>query len=123
MAPENWENVRSNRPPYRSDVPIDDAETNKAKAERVQVGFRTVKEKLAESRPDVIIVFGDDQNELFDFNNHPSISVMVGESFSGRTPSGGMGGLGGALGRGIAGGLAGWAGQSSAKNRHDARHA
>jgi hypothetical protein len=98
MAPENWENVRSNRPPYRSDVPIDDPETNKAKAERVQVGFRTVKEKLAESRPDVIIVFGDDQNELFDFNNHPSISVMVGESFSGRTPSGGMGGLGGAPG-------------------------
>jgi len=98
MDAENWETVRANRPAYRSDVPIDDAATNAAKAARVQVGFATLREKLAEVRPDVLIVFGDDQNELFDFNNHPSISVFVGDSFAGRTPSGGMGGLGGAPG-------------------------
>jgi hypothetical protein len=98
MDSENWETVRANRPPYRADVPIDDAATNAAKAARVQVGFATLREKLAEVSPDVLIVFGDDQNELFDFNNHPSISIFVGDSFAGRTPSTGMGGLGGAPG-------------------------
>jgi hypothetical protein len=96
MTSDQWETVRSNRPPYREDVPIDDEATNAEKAARVQVGFKTLREKLAEVQPDVLLVFGDDQNEIFDFNNHPSIAVYVGETFSGKKPGTTAGFLGGA---------------------------
>ena len=96
MTSDQWETVRSNRPPYRADVPIDDEETNAAKAARVQVGFKTLRQKLAEVRPDVLLVFGDDQNEIFDFNNHPSIAIYVGDSFEGKKPGTTAGFLGGA---------------------------
>ena len=96
MTSDQWETVRSNRPPYREDVPIDDEATNAEKAARVQVGFKTLRDKLAEVRPDVLLVFGDDQNEIFDFNNHPSIAVYVGETFAGKKPGTTAGFLGGA---------------------------
>src|SRR5205085_952545 len=38
----------------------------------------------AEVHPDVLVVFGDDQLECFDFNNFPSFAVYVGEEFEGR---------------------------------------
>lgn len=87
MEAEDWEKVQANRPPFRPDVPHDDLETKRAKAARVKEGFATLRGVLAEVRPDVLVVFGDDQNELFDFNNHPAIATFVGERFSGRVPS------------------------------------
>jgi hypothetical protein len=86
MEAEDWEKVQANRPPFRADVPIDDLETKRAKAGRVKEGFARLREVLAEVRPDVLVVFGDDQNELFDFNNHPGIATFVGERFAGRLP-------------------------------------
>ena len=86
MTSDQWETGPSEPPSVPRDVPIDDEETNAAKAARVQVGFKTLREKLAEVRPDVLLVFGDDQNEIFDFNNHPSIAVYVGDSFEGKKP-------------------------------------
>ncbi|HVB06080.1 MAG TPA: hypothetical protein VNF07_07555 [Acidimicrobiales bacterium] len=88
MPVERWDVVKSNRPPYRDDVPVDSDEVNHAKAARVQEGFSVLRDKLAELRPDVIILFGDDQEEIFDFNNHPAIAVYVGAEFSGRVSSG-----------------------------------
>lgn len=96
MTSDQWETVRANRPPYRADVPIDDEATNAEKAARVQVGYKTLRDKLAEVKPDVLLVFGDDQNEIFDFNNHPSIAVFVGEKFEGKKPGTTAGFLGGA---------------------------
>ncbi len=98
MPVERWETVKSNRPPYRSDVPVDSDEVNHEKAARVQHGFSVLREKLAALRPDVIVLFGDDQEEIFDFNNHPAIAVYVGDKFSGRVSSGDamFGGQGGA---------------------------
>src|SRR3979409_295277 len=82
MPPENWDVVRSSRP-IRADVPRDDLEQSKAKSQRIRVAFDTLRAKLAEAKPDVLIVFGDDQMECFDFRNFPSFAVYVGESFEG----------------------------------------
>ncbi|MBO0714199.1 MAG: hypothetical protein J2P59_05560, partial [Acidimicrobiales bacterium] len=87
MEAEDWERVQANRPPFRADVPVDDLETKRAKAARVKEGFARLREVLAGVRPDVLVVFGDDQNELFDFNNHPAIATFVGEHFAGRVPT------------------------------------
>jgi 3-O-methylgallate 3,4-dioxygenase len=67
----------------RSDVPVDDLETNRAKKDRMKVGFRILKEKVNAARPDVLVVFGDDQLEAFNFSNFPAFAVYVGEEFEG----------------------------------------
>jgi hypothetical protein len=77
---ELWTELRTGRP-VREDVPIDDPETNVKKAERTHEGFRVLRERIAELRPDVLVVFSDDQLECFDFNNYPAFAVFVGEVF------------------------------------------
>src|SRR5688572_9484286 len=67
----------------REDVPTDDLETNRAKKDRMKAGFATLKEAVQSARPDVLVVFGDDQLEAFNFNNFPSFAVYVGEEFEG----------------------------------------
>jgi hypothetical protein len=80
--PEAWNGLRASRP-VRADVPVDDLETNRKKYARIQDGFAMLKRKLAEAGPDVIVVFGDDQLECFDFTNFPAFSVYAGEAFEG----------------------------------------
>jgi 3-O-methylgallate 3,4-dioxygenase len=84
MPPERWNEVRQNRS-LREDVPWDDLEENLRKKERIENGFATLRQKLAEAKPDVVVVCGDDQLECFDFNNFPAFAVYVGESFEGHT--------------------------------------
>lgn len=80
--PEAWNAVRAGRP-LRADVPLDDLEANRLKYARIQEGFAVLKRKLAAAGPDVIVIFGDDQLECFDFSNFPAFSVYVGEAFEG----------------------------------------
>ena len=92
--PEDWNQVRGARA-LRADVPLDDLEANRRKYARVQEGFAVLRRKLAEAAPDVIVVFGDDQLECFDFSNYPAFSIYVGETFAGAltgedTPIGGL---------------------------------
>ena len=84
MPPQRWNEVRANRS-LREDVPMDSLEENLKKKERIENGFATLRNKLAEAKPDVLIVFGDDQLECFDFNNFPTFAIYVGEEFSGHT--------------------------------------
>lgn len=77
---ELWRELRLSRP-VREDVPIEDDETNIKKAARVHAGFRVLRERVAELKTDVLVVFSDDQLECFDFNNYPAFSIYVGEEF------------------------------------------
>ena len=70
----------------RADVPLDDVETNRAKAARIR-GL-TALGQLAAAAPDVLVVFGDDQLECFDFTNFPAFAVYVGETFEGALAGG-----------------------------------
>jgi 3-O-methylgallate 3,4-dioxygenase len=80
LDPARWEEVRANRP-IRSDVQIDDQETNLAKGARIHDSFRVLGEKLTEVKADVLVVFSDDQLECFDFNNYPAFAILVGDRF------------------------------------------
>jgi 3-O-methylgallate 3,4-dioxygenase len=91
MPGELWRKRRLSRP-IREDVPIEDDATNIKKAERTHEGFRVLREKIAELKADVLIIFSDDQLECFDFNNYPAFAVYVGEEFrKGPRRSGGDG--------------------------------
>jgi len=82
MNPELWNERRATRS-LREDVPLDDLDGNKRKKERIDKAFATLREKLAAANPDVVVIFGDDQLECFDFSNFPSFAVYVGEEFEG----------------------------------------
>ena len=82
MPPENWNAIRATRA-LRADVPMDDVVGNTDKYNRIQKAFETLRGKLAEAKPDVVIIIGDDQMECFDFKNFPSFALYVGEEFEG----------------------------------------
>jgi hypothetical protein len=87
MPAERWNEVRASRA-LRADVPFDDTSTNRTKAARIQAAFGTLRATLAATGPDVLVVFGDDQLECFDFGNYPSFAVYVGETFEGTLAGG-----------------------------------
>ena len=86
MPGELWRGRRLARP-IREDVPIEDDETNVKKAARTHEGFRVLREKIAELRVEVLVIFSDDQLECFDFNNYPAFAIYVGEGFRKRPVS------------------------------------
>ena len=77
---ELWRELRLGRP-VREDVPIEDDETNIRKATRLHECFAILRDKVAELKTDVMVVFSDDQLECFDFNNYPTFAVYVGAEF------------------------------------------
>ena len=80
--PERWNEIRATRQ-LREDVPFEDLPTAQAKSARIQDAFGKLKAHMDEKKPDVIVIFGDDQLECFDFNNYPSVAIYVGEEFEG----------------------------------------
>src|SRR5262249_3818137 len=88
MPAERWNDVRASRS-LRSDVPLDDVETNRAKAARVVAAFAALKQRLVAASPHVIVGFGDDQLECFDFRNYPAFAIYAGETFHGSLAGGG----------------------------------
>ncbi|MET0487393.1 MAG: hypothetical protein ABW216_16940, partial [Candidatus Rokuibacteriota bacterium] len=87
MPPEKWNDVRASRS-LRADVPVDDVAANRAKAARISLAFTALRARLAAAAPDVLVVFGDDQLESFDFTNFPTFAVYAGETFEGALSNG-----------------------------------
>lgn len=81
---ERWNEIRARRA-LSPDVPVDDDETNRQKKRRIEHGFATLRQKLAEAGPDVIVICGNDQLENFRFDNFPAFSVYIGEELEGST--------------------------------------
>jgi len=81
IPPEKWSDIRGSRN-LRADVPFD-GDKAEGKAQRIRDAFADLKEKIAASRPDVLVIFGDDQREYLDFDNYPSFAIYAGEQFAG----------------------------------------
>jgi hypothetical protein len=84
--PETWEGNRARRAErgaFRADVPVDSEETNHAKFERCMRAYQVLKARLEAARPDVLLVFGDDQGEQFHFDNFPALGLFVGDEYEG----------------------------------------
>jgi hypothetical protein len=87
-SPEKWGAVREARD-IRDDVPTESFEERVEKAKRVATAVKTLRDKLAELRPDVLVVFGDDQSENFpspELRVVPQVMVFCGEEFTGIDP-------------------------------------
>jgi Catalytic LigB subunit of aromatic ring-opening dioxygenase len=85
-SPEEWAAARIARGAadgFAPDLPLDSAEESAQKHARCMRAFETLRARLLAARPDVLLIFGDDQLEQFDFGNMPAFCVFVGESISG----------------------------------------
>lgn len=85
--PEQWNQIRERRS-LRDDVPYDSLEENNAKYQRCMQSFQVLKEKIEQVKPDVLLIFGDDQSEMFHFDNLPAFGVYVGAEFEGHKTTG-----------------------------------
>lgn len=83
---DEWETGRGRRVTsgaIAASVPVETRDQNAAKHERIQKAFATLHEELRRSRPDAILIFGDDQKEQFQFSGFPAFGIFVGEEFGG----------------------------------------
>ncbi|MDQ1619999.1 MAG: hypothetical protein QOE19_2568 [Actinomycetota bacterium] len=68
-------------PELRPEVETEDDTDNARRYERIAEGRRELGRKILAADPSVLVIVGDDQNELF-LDVHPPIAVYTGESFS-----------------------------------------
>lgn len=68
---------------YAPGVPEDSESENLRKHARVAHAYEQLADVFAAAKPDVVLVFGDDQEEQFDSRNHPALAVYIGEAFHG----------------------------------------
>jgi hypothetical protein len=92
--PEYWNQIRAKRASCREDVPYESLEEQEAKYQRCLDAYGALAKKIEAARPDVLLIFGDDQGELFNFNNFPALGVYVGEEFEGYRTLASMGYVG-----------------------------
>lgn len=92
VAPEEWDGIRTrNRETYiqrRGDVPPElpgvareTLEANKARYQRVRDAHDRLRRQVRDSRANVFIAIGDDQDENFSPQNIPQFAVYVGGDF------------------------------------------
>jgi aromatic ring-opening dioxygenase catalytic subunit (LigB family) len=83
---ERWGRIRElrNRPgQYAPDAPVDPEHENMAKHARCMSALAELRRQLAAARPDVLVIFGDDQDEQFSLATMPSLAVYAGDQFAG----------------------------------------
>lgn len=71
--------------PQPSQVAQETPEVLEEYVRRIQLGFRTLREQLEAAKPDVLFIFGDDQNEVFSKAYIPPVAIFVGGKASGTT--------------------------------------
>lgn len=79
---EWWNGTRAGRS-FAEGVPVDGEAENAQKHARVDAALKKLADVFQAAKPDVMVVFGDDQEEQFDPRNHPAFAVYVGGEFSG----------------------------------------
>lgn len=93
MAPHTWDAYRAkNReslkrrrniePPEQPGVQTETLAGNKTRFERLQAAHADIRHLLAHGRPDVLVLIGDDQHEVFSAENMPQIAVYAGGEFT-----------------------------------------
>jgi Catalytic LigB subunit of aromatic ring-opening dioxygenase len=69
--------------PQPPELATETAEVLETYVRRVEHGLATLKAQLNAAKPDVVIIIGDDQNELFSKALIPGFAIFVGESAEG----------------------------------------
>ena len=68
-------------PPEQPQVAEETDDDLRARYARIRDSFDFIQGKLEETRPDALIIIGDDQNENFTEDNLPQIAIFLGDDF------------------------------------------
>jgi aromatic ring-opening dioxygenase catalytic subunit (LigB family) len=79
---ENFKKRFGELPPEQATLESDDE--FRARYRRFEEGLTHIRTRLAELRPDVIVMVGDDQDECFTDGNFPQVAVYLGGDFTAR---------------------------------------
>ena len=83
---DEWDTARATRlgkGGLSPQTPVDSPELNAQKEQRILAAFGELRKHLEAAKPDVLLIFGDDQLEQFDFKNFPALALFTGPSYSG----------------------------------------
>jgi hypothetical protein len=83
---EQWEPgraMRFSRGALSAEMPVDTVAENAVKETRIKAAYGVLRERLDAAKPDVMLIFGDDQHEQFNFKNFPALAMFTGPSYSG----------------------------------------
>jgi Catalytic LigB subunit of aromatic ring-opening dioxygenase len=85
--PEKWEiryNERTRGKPQPLQAQQETVQVIKSYVERITAAFKNLERRLADYRPDALIMVGDDQGEIFDrLAGMPTIGLFLGEEAAG----------------------------------------
>jgi hypothetical protein len=73
-----WDELLANADPSLPEVV--NLETFQKRIDSIQAGLDDLRDRFVETRPDVVVMFGDDQSEFFFDDNYPMINVYWGDS-------------------------------------------
>lgn len=77
-----WRTAQAGRR-FAAGSPVDSDEVNAQKHARIEAAFSRMREVYERAKPDVLVVFGDDQDEQIGLNNYPPFAVFSGEHLEG----------------------------------------
>jgi len=86
QSPEQWTQAQQTRAAagnFREPFAIDTLEQNVEKHGRCMRAFEVLRRRLEADAPDFLVIFGDDQNEQFQFSNFPAFAIFTGDTFGG----------------------------------------
>jgi hypothetical protein len=79
---EWWNSVRDARPRTLRNA-VDSDEANAGKLTRTRAAIAKLREIFQRAKPDVAVIFGDDQEEQFSLRNLPAFAIYLGDGFEG----------------------------------------
>ena len=90
---DRWPLVYSRIPEYTKDsqphtAKLETPEVIQGYLDRIDAAFGTLRRQIEAYRPDAIITIGDDQNDVFNLSNNPTISVFTGHELWGLDKTG-----------------------------------
>ena len=65
--------------PQPPEAALETREVVQSYIDRVDRSFQVLAQKLADYRPDLLIIIGGDQSEMFDDSNVPNLMIYLGE--------------------------------------------
>jgi protocatechuate 4,5-dioxygenase beta chain len=82
--PKSYELMRGDVSQPKS-AEVENADTNAAAKARIETALSRLREVIRAAEPDVLIIVGDDQDEVFGAACNPTLAVYCGSEVSGRT--------------------------------------
>jgi hypothetical protein len=90
--PELWPKIYAAIPDYMKDsqphtARLETPEVVRSHKQRTDAAFEFLRAQIEAYKPDALVVVGNDQGEMFDLSNNPSLSIFVGSEIWGSSKS------------------------------------